>query len=65
MRKTTSEFENLWKKRNLEEPLDGDEETLVKRLKTERTKPGFDMELHLDTPLPIQWQRCLDLQVYI
>ncbi|TYJ45888.1 hypothetical protein E1A91_A02G086300v1 [Gossypium mustelinum] len=62
MGKAKSEFENLWKKRNLEEPLDGDGETLIKRLKTERTKPGFDMELHLDTPLPIEWQRCLDLQ---
>ena len=65
MRKTTTlELENSSKKRKLEEPL-GDEETnFEKRSKAESTRSVFDMELHLETPLPLEWQRCLDIQVY-
>ena len=29
------------------------------------TKSIFDIELHLETPLPLEWERCLDIQVYI
>lgn len=65
---------NSSKKRKFEEPAaaagggGGDEETsFEKRSKdAERTKSVFDMELHLaETPLPLEWQRCLDIQVYI
>ncbi|XP_022772299.1 uncharacterized protein LOC111314947 [Durio zibethinus] len=62
MRKTTPELENSSKKRKLEEPLSGDEETFEKRSKAESTKSVFDMELHHETPLPLEWQRCLDIQ---
>ncbi|XP_022753006.1 uncharacterized protein LOC111301524 [Durio zibethinus] len=48
MRKTTTpELEDSSNKRKLEKPL-GDEK--------------FDLELHLETPLPLEWQRCLDIQ---
>lgn len=26
--------------------------------------PTDNIELHLETPLPLEWQRCLDIQVY-
>lgn len=63
MRKTTpDQLENSSKKRKLDEPQ-GDEETFEKRSKAASTKSVFDMELHLETPLPLEWQRCLDIQV--
>lgn len=31
---------------------------------TETTDPVFEIELQLETPLPLEWQRCLDIQVY-
>ncbi|XVF64774.1 hypothetical protein PTKIN_Ptkin09bG0193700 [Pterospermum kingtungense] len=58
MRKTTPELDNLSKKRKVED----NEETSEKRSKAESTKSVFDMELHLETPLPLEWQRCLDIQ---
>ncbi|KAK8624201.1 hypothetical protein V6N13_065554 [Hibiscus sabdariffa] len=58
----TPEVENLSKKRRLEEALDGDEGTFVKRSKAEFMNSVFDTELHLESPLPSEWQRCLDLQ---
>ncbi|EOY16011.1 hypothetical protein QUC31_000841 [Theobroma cacao] len=62
MRKTTpDQLENSSKKRKLDEPQ-GDEETFEKRSKAASTKSVFDMELHLETPLPLEWQRCLDIQ---
>ncbi|MBA0864555.1 hypothetical protein Goshw_004214, partial [Gossypium schwendimanii] len=61
--KTISEFDNSSKKRKLEEHSQGDhEETSEKRSKAESIKSVFDMELHLETPLPSEWQRCLDIQ---
>ncbi|KAJ4701330.1 WW domain-containing protein [Melia azedarach] len=59
-RKTNAEFDNFSRKRKLEE-LEG-EETLDKRSKAESTKSIFDIELHLETPLPLEWERCLDIQ---
>ncbi|XP_058096798.1 protein CURLY FLAG LEAF 1-like [Magnolia sinica] len=29
---------------------------------TKESKTMLDIELHLETPLPLEWQRCLDLQ---
>ncbi|KAL4310554.1 hypothetical protein GQ457_01G027620 [Hibiscus cannabinus] len=58
----TSEVEKLSKKRRLEEALDGDEGTFVKRSKAEFMNSVLDTELHLESPLPLEWQRCLDLQ---
>lgn len=61
--KTIPEFDNSSKKRKLEEDSQGDhEETSEKRSKAESIKSVFDMELHLETPLPLEWQRCLDIQ---
>ncbi|KAJ6412790.1 hypothetical protein OIU84_005773 [Salix udensis] len=39
------------------------EGTLEKRSKPESTKSFFEeIELQLETPLPLEWQRCLDIQ---
>uniref|UniRef100_A0A2N9F9G2 WW domain-containing protein n=1 Tax=Fagus sylvatica TaxID=28930 RepID=A0A2N9F9G2_FAGSY len=54
------EFENLSKKRKLEEPQT--EQFFEKRSKGEGTKSILDIELQLETPLPLEWQRCLDVQ---
>ncbi|KAE8656283.1 hypothetical protein F3Y22_tig00117005pilonHSYRG00333 [Hibiscus syriacus] len=62
IRKTIPEFENSSKKRKLEDSHDDLEETSDKRSKPESMKSMFDMELHLETPLPWEWQRCLDIQ---
>ncbi|CAK7347135.1 unnamed protein product [Dovyalis caffra] len=60
-RKTSiPELDDSSKKRKWEEPLT--EGILEKRLKPESTKSFFEIELHLETPLPLEWQRCLDIQ---
>ncbi|KAK9023529.1 hypothetical protein V6N11_003747 [Hibiscus sabdariffa] len=60
---TIPEFENSSKKRKLEDSSHDDhEETSDKRSKPESMKSMLDMELHLETPLPLEWQRCLDIQ---
>ncbi|KAK9047443.1 hypothetical protein V6N11_053287 [Hibiscus sabdariffa] len=59
IRNTIPEFENSSKKRKLE---DDHEETSDKRSKPESMRSMFDMELQLETPLPVEWQRCLDIQ---
>ncbi|XP_077224643.1 uncharacterized protein LOC143857963 [Tasmannia lanceolata] len=55
--------ENSSKKRKLYE---GErEENLMKESKQSRgeiVEPIYDIELHLERPLPLEWQRCLDLQ---
>ncbi|KAJ4839900.1 hypothetical protein Tsubulata_034956 [Turnera subulata] len=33
-----------------------------KSSKSESTNSVFEIELHLETPLPFEWQRCLDIQ---
>lgn len=55
------DFEDLSKKRKWQEPHV--EETFHKRSNTDTPKSPFDIELHLETPLPLEWQRCLDIQV--
>ncbi|GMI82851.1 hypothetical protein like AT1G78170 [Hibiscus trionum] len=62
IRNTIPEFENSSKKRKLEDSQDDLEETSDKRSKPESMKSMFDMELQLETPLPLEWQRCLDIQ---
>ncbi|XP_021900688.1 uncharacterized protein LOC110816700 isoform X2 [Carica papaya] len=59
-RKTVLDFEDLSKKRKWQEPHV--EETFHKRSNTDTPKSPFDIELHLETPLPLEWQRCLDIQ---
>ncbi|KAJ8747431.1 hypothetical protein K2173_001013 [Erythroxylum novogranatense] len=60
-RKAIPEIDNSSKKRKWEEPQT--EGFLEKRWRSsETTKCSFDIELHLDTPLPSEWQRCLDIQ---
>ncbi|KAF5740227.1 hypothetical protein HS088_TW11G00293 [Tripterygium wilfordii] len=56
------EFGNSSKKRKCE---DSKAEAVLfdKRSKAaESTKSIFDIELHLETPLPLEWQQCLDIQ---
>lgn len=60
--KPNSEFDHL-SKRKREDVLEG-EETFNKRSKP-TTKSIFDMDLHLENPLPLEWERCLDIQVYM
>lgn len=62
--KANKEFDNLSKKRKLEEIIPG-EGTFDKRSsKGVTTKSSiFDIELQLETPLPLEWERCLDIQV--
>ncbi|KAL9446812.1 hypothetical protein AB3S75_014473 [Citrus x aurantiifolia] len=61
--KAKKEFDNLSKKRKLEEIIQG-EGTFDKRSsKGVTTKSSiFDIELQLETPLPLEWERCLDIQ---
>ncbi|KAJ8772096.1 hypothetical protein K2173_027273 [Erythroxylum novogranatense] len=55
------ELDNFSKKRKLEDPQT--EGFLEKRWRSSDTmRSTFDIELHLDTPLPMEWQRCLDIQ---
>ncbi|KAJ9673824.1 hypothetical protein PVL29_023398 [Vitis rotundifolia] len=57
---TVPEFENLSKKRKWEKT--GIEEVFKLQSKAKSTKSIFDIELQLETPLPLEWQRCLDIQ---
>ncbi|PRQ21419.1 putative WW domain-containing protein [Rosa chinensis] len=53
------------KKRKWDDPFPFVEQLLEKRPKPAdqiRPKSFFDVELHLETPLPLEWQRCLDIQ---
>ncbi|KAJ6774373.1 BOMB/KIRA PROTEINS [Salix purpurea] len=55
------ELDDSSKKRKWEEAQA--EGTLEKRSKPESTKSFFEeIELQLETPLPLEWQRCLDIQ---
>ncbi|KAE8666807.1 putative LRR receptor-like serine/threonine-protein kinase [Hibiscus syriacus] len=62
IRNTIPEFENSSKKRKLEDSQNDHEKTSDKRSKPESMKSMFNMELQLETPLPLEWQRCLDIQ---
>jgi hypothetical protein len=61
--------QNLSKKRKLQEGLAAQTQQIFEK----RSKGGettkfstlVDIELHLETPLPLEWQRCLDIQVYL
>ncbi|XP_044512168.1 uncharacterized protein LOC123230112 [Mangifera indica] len=57
--KPNTEFDHL-SKRKREDVLEG-EETFNKRAK-QTMKSIFDTDLHLETPLPLEWERCLDIQ---
>ncbi|KAF5461878.1 hypothetical protein F2P56_017939 [Juglans regia] len=59
-RKAIPELENLSKKRKLEGSKA--EQIFEKQSKMESTTSILDIELHLETPLPLEWQRCLDIQ---
>lgn len=65
-RKTTiPELDYLSKKRK----WDDDEPAEIDGIFDKRSKPTeitnsfFEIELQLETPLPLEWQRCLDIQV--
>jgi hypothetical protein len=61
--------QNLSKKRKLQEGLAAQTQQIFEK----RSKGGettkfstlVDIELQLETPLPLEWQRCLDIQVYL
>ncbi|KAJ4950776.1 hypothetical protein NE237_027608 [Protea cynaroides] len=56
-RKMIPQFENSSKKRRWEEAEEASKEDLEKHSKV------FDIEFHLEQkPLPLEWQRCLDIQ---
>ena len=62
-REGIAEMENLTKKRKWEESQV--KEVLDRKpiWKAKGTKSMFDMELHFETPFPLEWQRCLDIKV--
>jgi hypothetical protein len=63
-RKSIPELDDSSKKRKWEESQT--EGILEKRSKPESTKSFFEeIELHRETPLPLEWQRCLDIQVLL
>lgn len=71
-KKAIPESENSSKKRKWDdEPYDGHDHDQVEQIFEKRWKPQntakslFDIELHQETPLPLEWQRCLDIQVNI
>ncbi|XP_059460705.1 protein CURLY FLAG LEAF 1-like [Corylus avellana] len=63
---SSDQYENLSKKRKLQEGFAAQTQQIFEK----RSKGGestkfstlVDIELHLDTPLPLEWQRCLDIQ---
>ncbi|XP_042492644.1 uncharacterized protein LOC122072147 [Macadamia integrifolia] len=60
-RKMISQFENSSKKRRWEEIEEEAKEDVEKHSNT--TSKESDIELHLEQkPLPLEWQRCLDIQ---
>ncbi|XVF39508.1 hypothetical protein PTKIN_Ptkin01aG0040300 [Pterospermum kingtungense] len=64
-KQTIPGLENSSKKRKLEEPqgLSAEETNFEKRPKADQSKRSvFGMEPHLETPLPLEWQRYLDIQ---
>lgn len=51
-------------KRKREDSEERDDDNSAKELKSSSAKDTtLDIELHLDTPLPLEWQRCLDIKV--
>uniref|UniRef100_A0A5B7BB16 WW domain-containing protein n=1 Tax=Davidia involucrata TaxID=16924 RepID=A0A5B7BB16_DAVIN len=61
--KTIPEFENSSKKRKFEDPeVVLLEDVFDKPVKSKSMKSIFDTELHLEIPLPLEWQRCLDIK---
>lgn len=59
-----AEFDASSKKRKWEEPFA--EEFLKDQTNLEKRKSIFDIELHLETPLPSdKWRQYLSIQVYI
>ncbi|KAJ8625699.1 hypothetical protein MRB53_034229 [Persea americana] len=63
-RKTFSNSNNSSKKRKWQSEEGGEDDcsTKVNDPEAKSTEPTLDIDLHLETPLPIDWQRCLDLQ---
>ncbi|XP_050378560.1 protein CURLY FLAG LEAF 1-like [Argentina anserina] len=63
-KKSSTDSENSCKKRKWDNPFPFVEQLLEKRSKpADQIRPkSFDVELQLETPLPMEWQRCLDIQ---
>ncbi|KAK6938163.1 hypothetical protein RJ641_031671 [Dillenia turbinata] len=57
---TTPEFLNSSTKRKWEETET--DQGFEKRSRTDKTKPHGHIDLQLETPLPSDWQRCLDIK---
>ncbi|CAL5384109.1 hypothetical protein CsSME_00014316 [Camellia sinensis var. sinensis] len=57
-RKTITELDNLTKKRKYREDPQVDEEVFHNPI----SKSIFDTELNLETPLPLEWQQCLNIK---
>ncbi|KAK1263434.1 hypothetical protein QJS04_geneDACA011923 [Acorus gramineus] len=56
---------NSSKKRRWGERDEGEIDDSIKAwkmLKSDGLRRDIDIELHLETPLPLEWQRCLDIQ---
>ncbi|KAK1302345.1 hypothetical protein QJS10_CPB12g01461 [Acorus calamus] len=53
---------NSSKKRKSRDSDEGDVNDFMKALKHDVSSHIVDVDLHLETPLPLEWQRCLDIQ---
>ena len=62
-RKASPDSEDSSQKRKWEELYDCREQVFEKRSKAGARNFMADTELHFETPLPSEWQRCLDIQV--
>lgn len=54
--------EDLCKKRKWEDELSSDE--IEPQIKAKKMMTLFGIQLNIETPLPLEWQRCLDIKVY-
>ncbi|KAF3653764.1 hypothetical protein P3S67_012286 [Capsicum chacoense] len=52
-------MEDLSKKRKWEDEVSSDE---IKPQRAKKVTTLFGTQLHLETPLPLEWQRCLDIK---
>lgn len=63
-KKRCHKVENFFSKKRKKGDEEDDEGLLAKEMKAEKEeKDEEEIELSLDAPLPLDWQRCLDIKV--
>lgn len=57
-------IEDLSKKRKWDDELKAEDQISYEKPQKAKTMTSlFGTQLHLETPLPLEWQRCLDIKV--